>query len=125
MVSAMSVGFDPYLGFYHQPKYGRPALALDLAEEFRSILSDSTALRMFNNSELKGTHFFHRAGSVSLTQDGRKTVIRAFENRLDSTVKHPLFKYSVSYRRVLEIQARLLGRYLLSDCRPECPSLHS
>jgi len=117
MVSAMSVGFDPYLGFYHQPKYGRPALALDLAEEFRSILSDSTALRMFNNSELKGTHFFHRAGSVSLTQDGRKTVIRAFENRLDSTVKHPLFKYSVSYRRVLEIQARLLGRYLLGELK--------
>ena len=109
MVSAMAVGFDPYLGFYHQPKYGRPALALDLAEEFRSIISDSVALRIFNNSELKGHHFLHRVGSVSLTQDGRKIVIHAFENRLDSTVKHPLFGYSISYRRVLAVQARLLG----------------
>ena len=117
MVSAMSVGFDPFLGFYHQPKYGRPALALDLAEEFRSIISDSVALRLFNNLELKESSFIQRAGAVSLTQDGRKTVIRAMESRLDSTVKHPLFGYSISYRRVLEVQARLLGRFLMGDLK--------
>ncbi len=117
MVSAMSVGFDPFLGFYHQPKYGRPALALDLAEEFRSIISDSVALRLFNNLELKESSFLQRAGAVSLTQDGRKTVIRAMESRLDSTVKHPLFGYSISYRRVLEVQARLLGRFLMGDLK--------
>ena len=117
MVSAMSVGFDPFLGFYHQPKYGRPALALDLAEEFRSIISDSVALRLFNNLELKESSFIQRAGAVSLTQDGRKTVIRAMERRLDSTVKHPLFGYSISYRRVLEVQARLLGRFLMGDLK--------
>ncbi len=117
MISAMAVGFDPYLGCYHQPKYGRPALALDLAEEFRSIIADSVALRLFNNAELKGNHFLHRAGAVSLTQDGRKTVIRAFESRLDTSVRHPLFGYSISYRRVLEVQARLLGRYLLGELK--------
>ncbi len=115
MVSVMAVGFDPYLGFYHRPRYGRPALALDMAEEFRSIIADSVTLRLFNNAELKAGDFLHRAGAVSLTQEGRRIVIQAFESRLDSTVRHPLFGYSISYRRVLEVQARLLGRCLLGE----------
>ena len=72
MVSAMAVGFDPYMGFYHQPKYGRPALALDLAEEFRPLIADSAALTLFNNSELKEKDFIRRAGAVSLTPGGTK-----------------------------------------------------
>ena len=75
MVSAMAVGFDPYMGLYHQPKYGRPALALDLAEEFRPLIADSAALTLFNNAELKEKDFIRRGGAVSLTQDGRKAVI--------------------------------------------------
>ena len=114
-VSALAVGFDPYLGFYHQPKYGRPALALDLAEEFRPIVADSAALTLFNNGELKERDFIHRSGAVALTPDGRRTVIRAFERRLDTLIRHPLFSYSVSYRRIMEIQARLLGRHLLDE----------
>ena len=114
-VSALAVGFDPYLGFYHQPKYGRPALALDLAEEFRPIVADSAALILFNNGELKERDFIHRSGAVALTPDGRRTVIRAFERRLDTLIRHPLFSYSVSYRRIMEIQARLLGRHLLDE----------
>ena len=114
-VSALAVGFDPYLGLYHQPKYGRPALALDLAEEFRPIVADSTVLTLFNNGELNERDFLHRSGAVSLTQDGRRTVVRAFERRLDALIRHPLFGYSVSYRRVMEIQARLLGRHLLGE----------
>ena len=112
-VSALAVGFDPYLGFYHQPRYGRPALALDLAEEFRPIVADSAALTLFNNGELKERDFIHRSGAVALTQNGRRAVIRAFERRLDTLIRHPLFNYSVSYRRIMEIQARLLGRHLL------------
>ncbi len=117
MVSAMAVGFDPYMGFYHQPKYGRPALALDLAEEFRPLIADSAALTLFNNAELKEKDFIHRAGAVSLTQDGRKTVITAFERRMDTLITHPLFQYSISYRRILEVQARLLGRHLLGELK--------
>ena len=117
MVSAMTVGFDPYMGFYHQPKYGRPALALDLAEEFRPLIADSAALTLFNNSELKEKDFIHRGGAVSLTQDGRKAVIGAFERRMDSLITHPLFKYSISYRRIMEVQARLLGRNLLGELK--------
>ena len=117
MVSAMMVGFDPYMGFYHQPKYGRPALALDLAEEFRPLIADSATLTLFNNSELKEKDFIQRGGAVSLTQDGRKAVIGAFERRMDSLITHPLFKYSISYRRIMEVQARLLGRHLLGELK--------
>lgn len=117
MVSAMMIGFDPYMGFYHQPKYGRPALALDLAEEFRPLIADSATLTLFNNAELKEKDFIHRSGAVSLTQDGRRTVIRAFERRMDMLITHPLFKYSISYRRIMEVQARLLGRYLLGELK--------
>ena len=117
MVSAMAVGFDPYMGFYHQPKYGRPALALDLAEEFRPLIADSATLTLFNNSELKEKDFIQRGGAVSLTQDGRKAVIGAFERRMDSLITHPLFKYSISYRRIMEVQARLLGRHLLGELK--------
>ena len=117
MVSAMAVGFDPYMGFYHQPKYGRPALALDLAEEFRPLIADSAALTLFNNAELKEKDFISRAGAVSLTQDGRKTVITAFERRMDTLITHPLFQYSISYRRIMEVQARLLGRHLLGELK--------
>ncbi len=121
LVSAMSVGFDPYLGFYHQPKYGKPALALDLAEEFRPIVADSAALTLFNNSELSNTDFIRRSGAVALTETGRKAVIRAFERRLDTLITHPLFGYSISYRRIMEVQARLLGRHVLGEL-PKYPA---
>ena len=116
-VAALTVGFDPYMGFYHQPRYGRPALALDLAEEFRSVISDSAALTLFNNGELRETDFVKRSGAVALTAGGRKTTIRAFERRMDTLVTHPLFGYSISYRRILEVQARLLGRHLLGEIK--------
>ena len=117
LVSAISVGFDPYLGFYHQPKYGKPALALDLAEEFRPIVADSAALTLFNNAELKSADFVRRSGAVSLTQEGRKVVIRAFERRMDTLISHPLFGYSISYRRIMEVQARLVGRHILGELK--------
>ena len=115
LVSAVSVGFDPYMGFYHQPKYGRPAL--DLAEEFRPIVADSATLTLFNNSEFRSADFIRRSGAVSLTQEGRKTVLRAFERRMDTLIRHPLFGYSVSYRRIMEVQARLLGRHILGELK--------
>lgn len=119
-VTAFAVGFDPYIGFYHRPRYGRPALALDLAEEFRPLLVDSTVLTLVNNGEMASKDFVVRAGGVSLTGDGRRTVTRAFERRLDAEVTHPRFGYRITYRRVLEVQARLLGATLLGEI-PEYP----
>ena len=117
MVTALAVGFDPYLGFYHQPKYGKPALALDLVEEFRPIVADSVCIGLINNGEIGREHLISRGGAVALTQPGRRKVIEAYERRMDTLITHPLFGYAVSYRRIMEIQARLLARYLLGEVR--------
>jgi CRISPR-associated protein Cas1 len=109
------VGFDPYLGFFHKPRFGRPALALDLAEEFRPLVADSVVVNLINNGEVQPSNFIVRAGGVALTPEGRKIVIAAYERRLDVEATHPLFDYRVSYRRLFEVQARLLGAYLLRE----------
>jgi len=103
------------VAFYHRPHYGRPSLALDLTEEFRPLIADSTVLTLINNGEVTPVSFIHRAGAVALTDPGRRAVIAGFERRMDTLVTHPLFGYRVSYRRVLEVQARLLGRVLLGE----------
>jgi CRISPR-associated protein Cas1 len=110
-----TVGFDPMCGFFHRPRYGRPSLALDLAEEFRPLVGDSVVLTLVNNGEVTASSFIRRAGAVSLTDAGRRAVIAAFERRMDTLVTHPIFGYRISYRRVLEVQARLLGRALLGE----------
>lgn len=112
---AYGVGFDPYLGLYHKPRFGRPALALDLAEEFRPLIADSVAINVINNGEVGTNDFLVRAGGVALTAGGRKAVIAAYERRLDIVVTHPVFGYKVTYRRVLEVQARLLAAYLMRE----------
>ena len=114
-VTLIRTGFDPYLGFFHQPRYGRPALALDLIEEFRPLIADSVVIGMINNGEIRPTDFISRAGSVALKSDGRKRLLEAYERRLDTEVTHPKFGYSISYRRVFEVQARLLGRFPLGE----------
>jgi CRISP-associated protein Cas1 len=115
IVTLVGVGFDPYLGFYHQPRYGRPALALDLMEEFRPLVADSVAIGLINNGELRPSDFIARAGAVALTDSGRRRVIDAYERRLEILVTHPRFGYAVSYRRIFEVQARLLARFLLGE----------
>ena len=114
-VTLTSVGFDAFRGLYHQPRYGRPALALDLMEPFRPIVADSVVLQVINNGEVRPTDFKAAAGSVALTSGGRRKFIGAFERRLDHEVVHPLFGYRVSYRRLMEMQARLCGRFLLGE----------
>ncbi len=111
----IAIGFDPYLGVFHKPRFGRPALALDLAEEFRPIVADSVVVGVINNGEVKKSAFVIRAQGVALTQAGRKSLIAAYERRLECEVRHPVYGYSVSYRRVLEVQARMLGAYLLGE----------
>lgn len=120
-VTLSAVGFDPYRGFYHQPRYGRPALALDMMEPFRPLIADSAVLMAINNGEVRPTDFISAAGSVNLNSEGRKRFIAAFERRLSQEVTHPLFGYRISYRRLLELQARLLARSLLGDI-PEYPN---
>jgi len=114
-VACYAVGFDPYIGYYHQPRFGRPALALDLMEPFRPLIADSTVLTAINTGMVTERDFVRAGGSVALTAAGRKGFFRAYELRIDTLVTHPLFDYRVSYRRVLEIQARLLARVLQGE----------
>ena len=104
-VTLAAVGFDPFRGLYHQPRYGRPALALDLMEPFRPLLADSVVLQVINNGEVQSNDFRTAAGAVALTPDGRRHLIAAFERRLSHEIVHPLFGYRVSYRRLMEMQA--------------------
>lgn len=117
----LTVGFDPFLGFYHQPRYGRPALALDLMEEFRPLIADSVVLTAINNEEVRQKDFISTLGAVALSESGRKRFIEVYERRMGQEITHPVFGYTISYRRVLEVQARLLGRYLAGEI-PEYPS---
>ncbi len=114
-ITLQAVGLDPLLGFYHRPRYGRPSLALDLAEEFRPLIGDSTVLMLINNGEVTAASFLQRAGAVALTDAGRKSVLAAYERRLETEITHPLFGYRASYRRILEVQSRLLSRTLLGE----------
>jgi CRISPR-associated protein Cas1 len=114
-VALLAAGLDPYLGFYHRPRFGRPALSLDLAEELRPLIGDSVVLTAINNGEVGAADFIERAGGVALTAQGRKKVIATYERRMTTELRHPLFGYRVAYRRALELQARLLAAVLVGD----------
>jgi len=109
------VGLDPWKGFYHVERPGRPALALDLIEPFRPMLADSAVLTALNNGELSPGDFVYAAGGCNLTPKARRSLIEAYERRLDQEATHPMFGYQLSMRRMLHVQARLLARFLLGE----------
>ena len=113
----LAVGFDPYLGFYHQPRYGRPALALDMMEEFRPIIADSAAITLFNNGELADKDFVKTGVGVSMKRQAKRAVVAGYERRIQTEITHPIFGYKVSYRRVLEVQGRLLARVINGEIK--------
>ena len=112
LATLQAVGFDPYQGFYHQPRHGRPAMALDMMEPYRPIIADSTVLQVINNGEVKAGDFVHNGPACSLTFAGRKALIAAYERRLAQETTHPVFGYQVSMRRLIEVQIRLMARHL-------------
>ncbi len=120
-VITQAVGLDPYLGFYHQPRYGRPSLALDLMEEFRPLIADSVVVTAINTGVLGAGDFTRSAGGVSLSPTARRALLQAYERRMDQLVTHPVFGYRISYRRILEVQTRLLARHLTGEL-PDYPS---
>lgn len=115
VASLVGVGLDPYLGVLHRSRYGRPALALDVAEEFRPIVADSVCLSLFNTGELEEHHFQRGTAGVNLNSHGRKVVIRAYERRMNTTLKHPVFGYTISYRRTIDTQVRMLAAVMLGE----------
>lgn len=120
-IACMRAGLDPLLGFYHRPRFGRPSLALDLMEEFRPIIADSTVLQLINNGVVSPEDFTEAGTAVSISKSARKKVVMAYEQRLDQLITHPVFGYRINYRRVFEVQARLLSRHILGelDAYPE------
>lgn len=115
-----TIGLDPFCGFFHRPRYGRPALALDLMEEFRPLIADSVAISLINRSEVDENDFIFSARGVALNDRGRRRFWEAWFRRLDTEVSHPQFGYRMSYRRMMEVQARQLWRYV----RGEAPRYH-
>jgi CRISPR-associated protein Cas1 len=120
-VACLAAGLDPYLGFFHQIHYGRPSLALDLAEEFRPLIADSVAITLFNSQALDARDFVQRGPACALSTGARQRVIQAYETRMQTLIRHPVFGYAVSYRRVVEVQARLLARTVLGEVRTYRP----
>ncbi|HRY48170.1 MAG TPA: CRISPR-associated endonuclease Cas1 [Candidatus Paceibacterota bacterium] len=110
-----AVGLDPFLGFMHQPRYGRPALALDLMEEFRPLTADSVAISLVNRGELGPEDFIRSANGTFLNDEGRKRFWETWFRRLDTEVSHPEFEYKMAYRRMLEVQARQLWRFIRGE----------
>ena len=113
-----ATGLDPYMGLYHRPRHGRPALALDLMEPFRPIVADSCVIQAINNGEVKPGDFVFNGPACSLKTNGRKAFIAAFDRRLEQETTHPLFGYRVSMRRLIEVQARLFARHLQGEIVP-------
>jgi CRISP-associated protein Cas1 len=117
------VGFDHFVGYLHSSVYGRPALALDLVEEFRPIIVDSIVLTMLNKRILTHADFVVELGTYRLKDERRNIFFTQFEERLNEEVTHPLFGYKVTYRRCLELQARLLAKALTGEIDEYPPML--
>ncbi|NJL87816.1 MAG: type I-D CRISPR-associated endonuclease Cas1 [Leptolyngbyaceae cyanobacterium SM1_1_3] len=111
------VGFDPYLGYLHTQRYGRPSLALDLMEEFRPLVVDAMVLSALNRKVLAPDDFSSEPVSyaVSLTDEGRRKFLRLYEQKKQSKFKHPVMGRQCTYQEVFEIQARLLAKYLMGE----------
>lgn len=109
------VGLDRDVGFLHSPGFGKPALALDLVEEFRPLIVDSVAVTLLNTGVLRPIDFENDLGSVRLKDEPRKLFLEKLEERLNSTIQHPYFGYTTTYRRCIELQVRLLSKVLLGE----------
>lgn len=120
--AAEGVGLDPQFGFLHALRSGKPALSLDLMEEFRPILADRLALNLVNRKQIRSEHLEIRpGGSVMLTDEGRKILLAAYQKRKQTEVHHPLLKTKTPLGLVPHLQARILARHLRGDMREYYP----
>ena len=116
------VGLDPQVGYLHALRPGRPALALDLQEEFRAAVADRLALTLINRKQVTSQHFEQRpGGAVSLTDEGRRAVVVAYQKRKAEEVRHHLLDRMVPVGLLPHVQARLLARRLRGDLEHYVP----
>jgi CRISPR-associated protein Cas1 len=114
-------GLDPYIGFLHSSQYSKPALALDLMEEFRAPIVDSVVLTLINNRVLQADDFVEEMGAYRLKDGARRTFLEKFEERMNTQIVHPVFKYQAAYRRCIELQARLIAKTLNGEIERYLP----
>ncbi|WP_426716401.1 CRISPR-associated endonuclease Cas1 [Corynebacterium auriscanis] len=106
--AVIACGLDPHAGVLHSSSRNKPALALDLMEEFRPLVADSAVVGMLNKLAFPLSGFNRSGDVIRLSDEGRRAVIRAMESRLTEEFKHPAFGYRVSWRRSIEVQARMI-----------------
>jgi CRISPR-associated protein Cas1 len=117
-----SIGLDPFVGFLHVDRPNRPSLALDLMEEFRPWLADRLAITLINRQQIAPEHFVEReGGAVEFTDTGRKLVIKAYQERKQETLKHPLLDQNLRLAQMPYVQARILARHLRCDIAEYVP----
>lgn len=115
------VGLDPMLGLFHTMIPGRPALALDVMEPFRAAWVDTAMLRLIGTGGVDREQFHLSAAGVELSDAGRRAALRAYERRADEHTSHPRFGYRMSYRRLLELEARILAKVLVGELESYTP----
>lgn len=119
-----TVGLDPQLGFLHALRPGRAALALDLQEEFRSMLCDRLALTLINRGQVGERDFDQReGGAVMLNDKGRRSVITAWQERKQEEITHPLLEQKLPIALLPLVQARLLARAIRGEMESYLPCL--
>ncbi|GCL38262.1 MULTISPECIES: type I-D CRISPR-associated endonuclease Cas1d [Sphaerospermopsis] len=112
MAAVNVAGLDPYIGYLHEVHHGQPAMVFDLMEEFRALIADNLVLSILNKQEIKPNDFNESLGAYRLKDNAKKTFLQAFDKKMNDEFKHPVFDYRCTYRRGIELQARLLSRHL-------------
>ncbi len=115
------VGLDPYMGFIHTDKYGKPSLALDIMEEFRTPIIDSLVITLIRKKVLSPNDFIQELGYCKIKVFAKKKFIEHYSSLLSREIKHPIFGYYVSYSRIFLIQARILAKFLKGEYKHYYP----
>lgn len=117
MTSALeTVGLDPYVGFLHTDRPGRPSLALDMIEELRPVFADRLALSLVNRKQVSGKGFVEKeSGGILMDDDTRKEVLNAWQKRKQEEILHPYLKERIPFGLIPHVQATLLARHLRGD----------
>jgi len=113
--AARIVGFDTHVGYLHRDRYGRESLALDLAEEFRPIVIDALVAALVHKRVMAPDDFIQKPTECRMTDVARKRFIEHFERKLATEIVHPVLQQRTKLRRCVELQARLLGKYLMGE----------
>jgi len=111
-----TVGLDPYVGYLHSDRPGRPSLALDMMEELRSVCADRLVLSLINRKQVNGKGFIQKeSGGILMDDDTRKEVIGAWQKRKQEEIIHPFLKERIPFGLIPHVQASLLARHLRGD----------